>query len=762
MRRLGLWTVLCCLLLAVALPAWAAPRVEMTVQAANEGRVKQGGWVTVMVDLTSQGAEMSGELVVEADGEMPHPQYVVPFTLPAGGKKRIPVSLKATGGMGVLVRLYAGGELVESKRVSLTWLPPQATMVGVLSGDEMGIPALNQLQAFQGQSAQVVRLTAATLPDRAALLADFDLIALSRFDSSALSKEQLRALEVWVGRGGTLLLAGGPEWKRTLAPLPVTLVPVEVTGVREVDLSPLADLAGRDLAGSGAVSEARLTAGQTLLDANGVPLIVSAAVGSGRVLYLAFDPGLNPVAGWAGQGQLYNRLLGSLTQTGEMFWPGEQDWMLTEALQRIPEWGLPGVWTLALLLGSYLLLVGPANYLILKRLDRREWAWLSVPGLSVLFLGLVYLIGFGRFQPLVSHLITVTELSPGGQSATVDSYLGLYAPSRSRMTVAVEDGRLVKTFIRGPVAQGGVTSRIVAGEKTQVELLSMTSYSMSGFSMQHEISLKGGLELVEAKVEGTTLSGRLKNSLNQPVDGLFIAAGSSFHQVGRLEPGQLSEPFALGLGEGVPLAPGRAVPARFAGSISVPDEAPGPDQARRRLMRDYVLQAIGSRMGGAVLVRGWTAEPLLSPNLPDLGKLVTGANMVYTVLPLPVGGDSAEIPPGMILGRPTDIKAVEWLPHGYILHPGTHTFTLLLPPVDPTRVGSVELDLRAMPDPTRFTVAVKNQKSGEWLNITGQTLQLPGWEEFVSPVGLIELRYESPQGHHEIQPPTVSVKGVRR
>lgn len=741
--------MVCLALLTVALPAMAAPRVEMSVQAANEGRVKQGGWVTVIVDLVNRGGETSGELVVEADDERPHAQYVVPYVLPAGGRKRIPVSLPGDGNFPVLVKLYAGGELAHSERVPLTWLPPQSTMVGILSGDEWGIPALNQFQAFQGQSAQVVRLSAATLPDRAPLLADFNVIALSRFDSASLTPAQLRALEVWVGQGGTLLLAGGPEWKRTLAALPPSLVPVEVTGVRPVAIGPLGDLAARPLTGSAMVSEGRLTSGQALISSDGVPLVASASVGAGRVLFLAFDPGLDPVANWAGQPEFFNRLLAS---AGLNFgYTQEWSWALQEALQRIPNWGLPRVLTVAALLLSYLLLVGPVNYLVLKRLDRREWGWFTVPATSLLFLGLVYFIGFGRYEPLISHLITVTELAPGTGSAAMTAHVGIYAPSLTRLSVAVEDARLVQPYIRGPQSER-VIARVVAGERAAVDLLGLSNYAMSGFSVEQEIAVTGGLALTDARVQNNELTARLTNRLDQAVTNIEVAVAGSAEHIDRLEPGQTSEPFTLPLGDvGGRLAPGQGfAPNRPA--------VEGGEEVRMSLVRDYVFNTAASRAGAGVLVAGWTEQPLAAPRLHNVGKLVQGANMVWSILPLPLGGEGADIPAGMVLGRPVDPQQVDWLPGGYMLRPGTHDFTLLLPPLDPAKVAAVELEV-----PMVMTVkaAVKNQKTGEWLPVTDSHFPLPAWREFVSPVGLIDLRLESRE-HLEMQPPTVAVKGVGR
>jgi len=760
LRRLGVWAVLIWLLLAGALPAWAAPQVEMTVQVSNESRVKQGGWVTVVVDLTNLGGEMEGELVVESTGDFSHPQYLVPITLPAGGRKRIPVSLEAMGNQPIQVELRTDGQVVDRERVNLIWLAPQTTMIGILSDDELGIPALNQLKSGQLQTTQVVRLNAATFPDRAALLQGYDAIALSRFDTSTLSPEQLRALEVWVGRGGTLLLAGGPEWKRTMAALPESLLPVEVTGVREVALDPLAGLTTKELSGRGSVSEAVLLKGDSLVESEGVPLVTSAMLGAGHIVYVAFDPGLTPVVGWGGQAELYNRVLVGVGR-GVQDWPDSRTWMLQEALKRIPDWGLPGVWTIVAILGSYMLLVGPVTYLVLKRLDRREWGWAVIPALSVLFVGMVYLIGFGRVEPLISHLITVTELSPGTKAGTMTSYVGLYAPTRERLSISLENAKLVKPFNNGPgVGAGRLSARVVAGDQTSLELLNLTNYSMGGFSMEHDIAVTGGLELVDAKLEANRLTGRVHNGLQTPVEEVVVIAGGTAHLVQRLEPGETSAEIRIPLNG----SPTTFDPRMGPGSVVIRGGLPineSPDSARRSMMRDFVIESVATRAASGILLMGWANEPPVAQSLPELGKQVTGANLVYAVLPMPIGDSGGNLPAGVVLGQPVDPKQTDWSSNGYLLRPGTHHFSLMLPPLVEAQVESVTLYASVFGDPASLTIAVKNQQTGEWRTFGAAPFTVPDWQAYLTPVGGIELRYEAKE-HVEIAPPTVSVKGVSR
>lgn len=752
MRRLGVWAILMLLLTAVALPAAAAPAISLSVQAANEGRVKQGSWVTVFMDLVNQGGDTEGEVVVEAAGDISHPLYVVPYTLSAGGRKRISVSVPNESNSPVAVKLYAEGLLLEERRVDLTWLPTQSVLAGVLSSDELGVPGISQMQA-SGGSAQVVRLAADNLPDQAALLADFDLIALSRFDTSTLSAAQLRALEVWVARGGTLLLAGGPEWKRTMGALPEGLVPVAVTDVREVSFAPLGDLAGTPLASAGSASVASVLRGQALSVWGDVPLVVSAPTGSGRVVYVAFDPGLTPIVDWQGQGALFSRLVGDAGQRN-LIW-GSSEWRIQQALQRIPDWGLPSVWTIGLLLLGYLALVGPVNYLVLRRLDRREWGWITVPALSLAFLGGVYLMGSGRTGGGISHLITLTEVLPETGTGAMTAHVGLYSPGRSQIAVTVPDAQLVNPFVWGTGGLGGVNARVTAGEQTTIELLGVSNFSMSGFSMRRDLNLTGGLELVDARVENGTLTARLRNGLDVAVDGIEVATGQQTAMVGLLEPGQTSEPFTLEVGVG-----------DFGSWVGKPgmgiepwlyEQTPDP---RRGEMRASVVEAVSHRLPGALLVVGWTAEPLSDPGLPDLGKLEAGANLVYSVLSLPASEDG-DIPAGMILGRPNDANEVKWTPTGYYVPDGTHLFTLFLPPLEADKVAEFTLDLQSDVGVEYMSVSVKNQQTGEWLPLTGRRTALPDWQAFVSPGGLIELQYLV-RVPLDVQAPTVAVKGVAR
>jgi hypothetical protein len=750
----------------IAAPAWAAPNVTVTARVANEGRVRPGGWTTVLVDLANQGAEVSGELTVEpTQGPWEsHPQFVVPLSLPAGGKKLVPVNVPLQGMGQLKVTLTAEGKVVHAETLSLTTLAPQSLLIGVLSDDDLGIPALAALGAGKpGGNAQVARLAADTLPNQAALLKGFDVIALSRFDSASLSKEQLQALEVWVGQGGTLLLGGGPEWKRTLAPLPPSLVPVEVTGTGNADMTPLSNLSDKPLAGTAPVSQARVLRGMALSKAGDLPLVVRDQVGLGQVIFLAADPGLAPLVSWEGQTALFERVIGARADRSQF-----EDWQGTDAnmesaLRRIPGLGLPSLWLIAGLLGGYLLLIGPVNYLTLKRLDRRGLAWVTVPVMSAAFVGAIYLLGFGGHSAMLAHLITVTELAPGTHAATQTAYVGVYAPSVNHLEVPLENTRLVKPlYIYNASMENQAPTRIVAGDKTTVELRNLNDYSMAGFSMVQDLAAGAGIQLADLTLNaGGQLTARVVNQLDQPLTDVRVTAGMTTQMIGRLEPGATSEPVTLELfmaGDGDPTMRMKMMER---GVVYGPDS--DPNEVRRNMMVDALLAPNYRNFSTReIKVVGFTPDPMAKVGLPAMGRLIQGNNLVYASLPIPTLTAAGDLPPGVVQGV-MDETGKSWgtMPQGYMLDSGTFTFNLYLPPMDLARISEMNLHIQKFTGGT-FGLAVKNQQTGAWVDLKSEAVQpLPNWTELLGQGDVITVKIDV-TNQIEMAPPTISAKGGAR
>ena len=176
--------------------------------------------------------------------------------------------------------------------------------------------------------------------------------------------------------------------------------------------------------------------------------------GSGRVTLLGFDPTTlvarrhRRTSNRCGAGSCPNRTGGGPVITAD-------DSQIVNAVYQLASLALPPIGGLIAILGGYIVLIGPLNYLILKRLDRRELAWITMPVLIVVFAVSAY--GFGtalRGTDLIVNEVAIVRGAPGATEGTAQVYLGIFSPSRATYQVQVPGGALLASPISGDFSAG--------------------------------------------------------------------------------------------------------------------------------------------------------------------------------------------------------------------------------------------------------------------------------------------------------------------
>ena len=131
------------------------------------------------------------------------------------------------------------------------------------------------------------------------------------------------------------------------------------------------------------------------------------------------------------------------------------DSQIVSAVGNLPSLALPPLRGLLLLLFGYIALIGPINYLILRRLDRREWAWVTMPVLIVAFAFGAYAFGSAlRGSSIIVNEVGIVRGAPDAVEGSAQVYLGVFSPSRGTYQVAVPGGALLSSPISGDVFGG--------------------------------------------------------------------------------------------------------------------------------------------------------------------------------------------------------------------------------------------------------------------------------------------------------------------
>ncbi|MCA9969924.1 MAG: hypothetical protein KC425_06905, partial [Anaerolineales bacterium] len=355
------------------------------------------------------------------------------------------------------------------------------------------------------------------LPTAPAAWNSLDILILNDVDTGQLNGAQQTALTQWVETGGQLVVTGGPGWQKTAAAL-TDLLPVALSGSESVDDLPALRVAGgtpfRD-PGPYVVASSSLRSGELLVHQDGLPLLARQPWGRGQVYFLALDPKLAPLVDWDGSQALWGLIAGDTPQPP--YWGAgfRNGYAAGEAVSALPGLALPSALALGLFLLVYVVAVGPANYVILNRIGRRELAWLSVPALVLLFSILAYFTGFQlKGNDVVVNQMTLLHGPLGGDTVRAQTLLGLYSPRRSRYDLTLPGDALARPFERtyGAIGGAGHIDQVTRGgdlviENVRVDVSAVETFIVNSYQPAPAIAgsatlgLAGGSVILEANVQ---------------------------------------------------------------------------------------------------------------------------------------------------------------------------------------------------------------------------------------------------------------------
>jgi hypothetical protein len=392
--------------------------------------------------------------------------------------------------------------------------------------------------------AAVRHLDPAALPERPAALRGVNALFFHDVDTAALTPAQRDTLAIWVRVGGQLVVSGGGAGQRTASGV-ADLLPVEVTGaLAQGDLTPLGQIAGAEPPSPAAatLSAARPRAGATGLPSDQA-LVSRWSRGAGTVTFTAFD--LAGLRGWIGEPKLWERLLAPLDVLAPGFDARQRRLNLLQSTLRLPSLGLPSAWALLGFLIAYIIVVGPLNYLVLRRLRRLEWAWLTVPGTVLLFAVGLYVVGFGlRGGQSQVNQVAIVQGSEGDSRGFATAFVGLFSPRRASYTLGFPTETLVSET-RTWTDLAGETSTARQGDaNVEVSDVLVDVGSVRTFMAESAVNVSLSVQS-DVRSAGGQVAGQIRNIGSQPLEDALIVRGTAYQMIGTIAPGA-SLPVTLG------------------------------------------------------------------------------------------------------------------------------------------------------------------------------------------------------------------------
>ena len=569
------------------------------VNAGFDSRYRDGSWVPLQIMLNNDGPDFTGKISINVPAPYSGQNntnslytYQSAVSLPSGAQKQVtldvPFSFGAAGTtQNINVDLLDNtDQKISTQSTTLRSLGPDDIFIGVLSDQSTGFGPISQIQLPNPSASIFVEplsatatanatIPAAIVPEKAEVLQNFNVIILDYFTSGSLSKGQIAALQSWVNQGGKLITVGGPEWRRTLSPLPADLLPVGVTGIDTLPagthLLPIGGptKSGPDVKGPAdtlqapvKISTATPQPGSTVLLASGnTPLIVQSQLGQGQVYYLAFDPTLDPIAGWSNAPNLWKGLLfRSLgdkllaTDIKTVYPTGLNQTQIVSSgmdglLQSLFPNSFPSVWLILFLLLGYVAMLGPVRLLLVRITKRRDWSWRIVLSTIVVFSLLSYGLAIQqKGTSIISSSISVMQLNrPANDHTTahVTTSIGVFVPSEGNFQVHVPGDTLVqpisdqfRSFSGSSAQQPATITSAATG--TDVKLPGVEIWTVRSLVSTYNTQVQGDI-ISHLSMQNGTLMGTVSSTLPYTLSDVYVLIGNQYQPLGRLGAGETKQ-----------------------------------------------------------------------------------------------------------------------------------------------------------------------------------------------------------------------------
>ncbi|MCI8530690.1 MAG: hypothetical protein HFH82_16440 [Lachnospiraceae bacterium] len=442
---------------------------RMTAEAAPSmdtfsGEIKllkqENGNYVMQVTVGNDGPDFTGTVqAVFLGNDDGNCAYNTEITLPSQGKKQftITVTEQAINEMrdvGALNFLDEKGKLLQTISLSnILGKNAAGITVGILSdqySDLTYLDAGGRLLGFQS-GAYPFQLVEVNQENLKGYLEGLYFLVIDNYNVSSLAKEDIEAIQDWVIDGGWLMIGTGAYAEQTLSGFTEDFLEVEVAGISEPGESNQISIeaekygnfynyhsVGIDFSAM-AIADLTYDRSGMFYDSREHPGIY-ASIGDGAMSILFYSLGekeLQKLENYMVQG-LFTDIMYRSVSYQDFGGYSEEERVGKRALAFIDNCNTNVDFKgLEVLIGIYVIIIGPIVYLVLRKCKKSEWYWVLAPGMGVLFIVGVYFFGQGA-QVRETNVYSVTVQRVDSNRA--DTYLLAYHSGVKEWNIRLQDG----------------------------------------------------------------------------------------------------------------------------------------------------------------------------------------------------------------------------------------------------------------------------------------------------------------------------------
>lgn len=511
------------------------------------------------LQITNTGSDFKGEVQIKINtyeqSEYQQGEYSIyyqPIELSKGASKQITmdVNVESISSAIKIGLVDSQGREVYSKMVSLNFKDPSTIAVGILTDNENGLQYLKGLNMaeFDGYDGVDYNMTtffdSTNFPESSSVLQNFKMLIINDFDTKELSEKQLTALNEWTELGGFLIFGTGPNAGKVLNGLS-SQVNLNLAGLRQIDsFTNLNDMLGVDISQYGPLQVAEIT-GEDLnpiLTEGGMAISSSLNKGKGKIIIHNFDLALSPFT----QLPIMTEMLRNLyimegTDIFDVVFEQSHKYSyLNSMANNIPPLQSNTILLIFGIIVIYIIFIGPVMYLLLKKKDKREKGWITIPLTAIIVTLAFAFISFS--SPYKTNILSTIEvIDLNGASGPLEAKVAgvVKSPDTGQVTFASDsqiqlmvsdDYSYYYNSYRGSGFNQGkdiYSKKILCGEGTEITYFRNEKWGSNVVEYETEVELDGNIE-GKITIKGDRFVGSVTNNTGYDLEDIVLSFGNRF------------------------------------------------------------------------------------------------------------------------------------------------------------------------------------------------------------------------------------------
>jgi hypothetical protein len=434
--------------------------VKTDIGYNNSNAFKPNFYAPATISIKNGYKDINGTVEVRVPvNDNKYESYTKSLSIQKGSEKSVNISVPIKSNSATYKVVISDGnkEIYSEDKAIYQRFNQASKFIGILSDDFESVTYLTALPQIGGAtySNEIIKLDEKNFSEDSDVLAAFDIILINNFDSTKLNKSQYENLKLWVSNGGTLIIGTGTNGAKSLGVFKDNFIVGSKSELKKIKTSQINSI-GTNGDNNNLVDieilNMNIEGSSSVLSEGNTKLLQVIKKGKGVVGVAGFDLGLAPFAGWnnnsAFGAKMYVLVNSNLVSSAQNTYNGRpnEDDAARNMLSNFLKLSAPKTNIFYIIVIIYILLVAPISYMILKKIDKRELMWITVPVLSIVFAGAVYISGNGtRLSKITTNMINVVKLDKDGL-ASGKTYVGIDTPKKMNITVQVKEGERTQTF----------------------------------------------------------------------------------------------------------------------------------------------------------------------------------------------------------------------------------------------------------------------------------------------------------------------------